>query len=194
MSVITFLTESSSQEIQNISLLIKYANKIIHDYFGIDSSFDVLICRGGWEMEVQVLSRKENSNLSTPNGEKIVGMTDYRLGEIVIRYDAAKFGHYLHELIHSVMSKNHSHQLKEGLAWYFTERLTEHRYTKAYPPSWAVTMYVEPVRQLARIIGDDFLRDLSLGKATLELNLLPENVKELFLAEELFYSKYRYKS
>lgn len=194
MSVITFLTETSPDETQNISLLLRQAHKIVYDYFGVDPSFDILICRGSWEMEVQVSSRKEKSNLSLPSGEKLVGMTDYRLEEIVIRYDAAKFGHYLHELIHSIMSKSHPHQLREGLAWYFTEKLTERRYTKAYPPSWAATMYIEPVKLLARIVGDDFLRDLVLGKAIIETNLLPENVKELFLPEEFFYSKKWYKS
>lgn len=197
-SVVTFLTETSLQEMQNVFLLIEHANKVIYDYFGVASSFDILICRGTWEMEVQVVARKEGSNLSLPAGAKLVGITDYRLREIVIRFDAAKFGHYLHELIHSIISKSLPHQLREGLAWYFTYKLTEkHRYAMAWPPYWVEELYVNPVRRLAKMVGgndndDDFLKDLATGKATIEYALLPEDIADLFLPEELFYAKKRY--
>ena len=193
-SVITFLTETSSEEMQNISLLVERASKIVRDYFGTNPSFDILICRGSWEMEVQILTRKEKFSLSVPSGQQLVGVTDYHLREIVIRFDAAKFGHYLHELIHSIMSKRHSHQLREGLAWYFTEKLTERRYTKAFPPYWVETTYLAPVKKLARIVGDDFLREMALGKGEIETNLLPDDVKELFMSEELFYLERRHKT
>lgn len=191
-SAITFLTEISAEETQSVSLLIKQASRVIHDYFGVYPSFDILICRGSWEMEVQVSARKERSNLSLPAGVKIIGMTDYHLKEIVIRFDAAKFGHYLHELIHSIISESHPYQLREGLAWYFTEKLTEYRYTKAYPPSWVTTMYIEPVKRLARIVGEEFLRDLALGKAAIESDLLPREIRDLFMQEELFHFKKRH--
>jgi hypothetical protein len=89
-----FLTFTTSDEIKKISSWIKHANKIIDDYFGIVTSFDVLICRGRWEMEVQVISRKSQSTLSIYSDTKFVGITDYHLGEIVIRCDIARFGHY----------------------------------------------------------------------------------------------------
>lgn len=191
-SVIIFLTETSSEDTQNISLLIEHASKLVYDYFGVHPTFDILICKGSWQMEVQVLARKERSNLSLPAGVNLVGMTDYHLREIVIRFDTATFGHYLHELIHSIISKSHPHQLREGLAWYFTAKLTEQRYTKAYPPSWVIATYVEPVKKLAQIVGEEFLRDLALGNAAIELTLLPSDVKDLFMPEELFYFKKRY--
>ncbi len=191
-SMITFLTDANADEVQKISLMVDQANRLVNDYFGITSAFDVLICRGSWEMEVQIISRRGLSS-SMMNGNNLVGLTDYRLGEIVIRFDAAKFGHYLHELIHGIMSKSNPHQLREGMAWYFTEILTEkHRYTKATPPFWAEDLYIRPVRKLARILGDDFLKDLALGNASLEIDSLPNDVQDLFLPEELFYEKKRY--
>jgi hypothetical protein len=194
-SVATFLTEASSAEMQNISLLIEHANRIVYDYFGIASSFDILICRGNWEMEVQVAARKERSNPPLQAGIKLIGLTDYRLREIVIRFDAAKFGHYLHELIHSIISKSLPHQLREGLAWHFTYKLIEkqQRYAMAGPPGWVEELYVSPVRRLAEMVGDDFLRDLATEKATIEYALLPEEVADLFLPEEIFYAKKRHR-
>ena len=100
--------------------------------------------------------------------------------------------YYLHELIHGVISKDHPHQLREGLAWYFTLKLTEkHRYTRPSYPSWVDDLYIQPVRRLAQIVGNDFLKDLALGKASLEIELLPPESQRLFLPEELFYSKRR---
>jgi hypothetical protein len=190
---VSFLTHATSDEIKKISSWIKYANKIIDDYFGIVTSFDVLICRGRWEMEVQVISRKSQSMLSMYSDTKFVGITDYHLEEIVIRCDIARFGHYLHELIHGIISKNHPHQLREGLAWYFTLKLTEgYRYVRPSYPSWVDALYVYPVKRLAEIVGNEFLKDLAVGKASVQHDLLPMDVQDLFVSEEIFYSKKRY--
>jgi hypothetical protein len=188
-----FLTFTTSDEIKKITSWVQYANKIIDDYFGIVTSFDVLICRGRWEMEVQVISRKSQSTFSLYSDTKFVGITDYHLGEIVIRCDIARFGHYLHELIHGIISKNHPHQLREGLAWYFTLKLTEgYRYVRPSYPSWVDMLYVYPVKRLAEIVGNDFLKDLAVGKASVQYDLLPMDVQDLFMSEEVFYSKKRY--
>ncbi len=188
-----FLTFTTSDEIKKITSWVQYANKIIDDYFGIVTSFDVLICRGRWEMEVQVISRKSQSTFSLYSDTKFVGITDYHLGEIVIRCDIARFGHYLHELIHGIISKNHPHQLREGLAWYFTLKLTEgYRYVRPSYPSWVDMLYVYPVKRLAEIVGNDFLKDLAVGKASIQYDLLPTDVQDLFMSEEVFYSKKRY--
>ena len=190
---VSFLTHATSDEVKKISSWIKYANKIIDDYFGIVTSFDVLICRGRWEMEVQVISRKSQSMLSMYSDTKFVGITDYRLEEIVIRCDIARFGHYLHELIHGIISKTHPHQLREGLAWYFTLKLTErYRYVRPSYPSWVDVLYVYPVNRLAEIVGDEFLKDLAVGKASIQYDLLPRDVQDLFVSEEAFYSKKRH--
>ena len=188
-----FLTFTTSDEIKKITSWVQYANKIIDDYFGIVTSFDVLICRGRWEMEVQVISRKSQSTFSLYSDTKFVGITDYHLGEIVIRCDIARFGHYLHELIHGIISKNHPHQLREGLAWYFTLKLTErYRYVRPSYPSWVDMLYVYPVKRLAEIVGNDFLKDLAVAKASIQYDLLPTDVQDLFMSEEVFYSKKRY--
>jgi hypothetical protein len=144
-------------------------------------------------MEVQVISRKSQSPFSMYNDTKFVGITDYRLGEIVIRCDIARFGHYLHELIHGIISKTHPHQLREGLAWYFTLKLTGgYRYVRPSYPSWVDVLYVYPVNMLAEIVGDEFLKDLAVGKASIQYGLFPRDVQELFLPEEVFYLKKRY--
>jgi hypothetical protein len=188
-----FLTFTTSDEINKISSWVKYANKIIDDYFGMVTSFDVLICRGRWEMEVQVISRKSQSTFSMYNDTKFVGITDYHLGEIVIRCDIARFGHYLHELIHGIISKDHSHQLREGLAWYFTLKLTEgYRYVRPSYPPWVDVLYVYPVNRLAKSVGDEFLKDLAVGNASVQYDLLPRDVQDLFVSEEVFYSKKKY--
>ena len=144
-------------------------------------------------MEVQVISRKSQSTFSLYSDTKFVGITDYHLEEIVIRCDIARFGHYLHELIHGIISKNHPHQLREGLAWYFTLKLTEgYRYVRPSYPSWVDMLYVYPVKRLAEIVGNDFLKDLAVGKASIQYDLLPMDVQDLFMSEEVFYSKKRY--
>ena len=193
-SVITFLSEVNIDEVNKISSLVEHANKMINDYFGIITTFDVLICRGSWEMEVQVISRRKYPSISSLYGDiKFTGMTDYRLGEIIIRCDVAKFGHYLHELIHGIISKSHTHQLREGLAWYFTLKLTErYRYVRPSYPSWVDKMYVYPTKRLAEIVGEEFLKDLAIGKASLEYGLLPKEVRDLFLLEDIFYMEKRF--
>jgi hypothetical protein len=144
-------------------------------------------------MEVQVISRKSQSMLSMYSDTRFVGITDYRLEEIVIRCDIARFGHYLHELIHGIISKTHPHQLREGLAWYFTLKLTEgYRYVRPSYPSWVDVLYVYPVNRLAEIVGDEFLKDLAVGKASMQYDLLPRDVQDLFVSEEAFYSKKRH--
>jgi hypothetical protein len=191
-SQVTFLTDATSDEIEKVSSWVKYANRIITDYFGMATSFDVLICRGRWEMEVQVVSRRYQSKLSMYSDTKFVGITDYHLEEIVIRFDIARFGHYLHELVHGIMSKNHPHQLREGFAWYFTLKLTErYRYVRPSYPSWVDELYVYPVNRLAKIVGNEFLKDLAIGKASVQYDLLPKDLQDLFVPEEVFYSKKR---
>jgi hypothetical protein len=190
---VSFLTGITNEEVKKVTSWIKYANEIINDYFGMVTSFDVLICRGRWDMEVQIISRKGQSTLSMYNDTKFVGITDYRLEEIVIRCDIARFGHYLHELIHGIISKSHTHQLREGFAWYFTLKLTEgYRYVRPSYPSWVDMLYLYPVNRLAEIVGDEFLKDLAIGKASIQNDLLPRDVQDLFLTEEVFYSKKRY--
>lgn len=190
---VSFLTGTTNEEVKKVTSWIKYANKIINDYFGMVTSFDVLICRGRWDMEVQIISRKGQSTLSMYNDTKFVGITDYRLEEIVIRCDIARFGHYLHELIHGIISKSHTHQLREGFAWYFTLKLTEgYRYVRPSYPSWVDMLYLYPINRLAEIVGDEFLKDLAIGKACIQNDLLPRDVQDLFLTEEVFYSKKRY--
>jgi len=191
--VVSFLTVTTNEEVKKVTSWIKYANEMINDYFGMVTSFDVLICRGRWDMEVQIISRKGQSTLSMYNDTKFVGITDYRLEEIVIRCDIARFGHYLHELIHGIISKSHTHQLREGFAWYFTLKLTEgYRYVRPSYPSWVDMLYLYPVNRLAEIVGDEFLKDLAVGKASIQNDLLPMDVQDLFLTEEVFYSKKRY--
>ncbi|AFU57544.1 MAG: hypothetical protein QXX64_01950 [Nitrososphaera sp.] len=194
-SIINFLTDVSGEEVQKVSTLVDTANDTIDRYFGIVTTFDVLICRGSWEMEVQIISRrKEASDGSIYSDTKFVGMTDYRLQEIVIRYDIAKYGHYLHELIHGVISKSHTHQLREGLAWYFTLKLTEdYRYVRPSYPSWVDEMYVYPIKRLAEIVGEEFLKDFAIGRASLDHETLPKDVQELFLPEEIFYAEKRHR-
>ncbi len=204
---ITFLTEDITfDEIQKLSTLVLTARKMVEEYFGVKTTFDILICKGRWEMEVQVMSRREgrkgpingNRRSSTNlRGEYYdlsgsVGITDYRLEEIIIRYDIAKFGHYLHEMIHAVIVKDYPQQLREGLAWYFTLKLTEkHRYVRPQYPAWVERLYISPVRKLAQILGDDdFLRDFAVGRASLEEEgIKDEEIQDMFLPAELFYSK-----
>jgi hypothetical protein len=70
-----------------------------------------------------VLKIRENGNVQLQSEQheqlqnylymlsKVVAMTDYKLKEIIIRNDIAKFGNYLHELIHGVLDRSHSYQL-----------------------------------------------------------------------------------
>src|SRR5437764_355361 len=81
---------------QKVLMLIGSADEIIAEYFGVRTSFDIVICQGSWEMEIQVISRRRELPLQYDD-TKSVAITDYRLKEIIIRHDVAKFGHYLHE-------------------------------------------------------------------------------------------------
>jgi len=190
---LTFLTHVTQEEVEKISSWIKYANRIISDHFGITTTFDVLICKGKWEMEVQTISRKYLSGQSIYDDIKFVGITDYHLEEIVIRYDIARFGHYLHELIHGIVSRNHPHQLREGLAWYFTLKLSQgFKYVRPPYSSWVDDLYVYQVNQLSEIVGEEFLKDLTIGNATFQYDFLPKDVQDLFAPEEVFYSKKRH--
>lgn len=190
---ITFLAEANNVEAKRIILFVEQANKAINDYFGVVTEFDILICHGSWEMEVQIISRaKELSQRSTYSSTKFVGMTDYKLKEIIIRHDIAKFGHYLHELIHGIISKSLTHQLREGLAWYFTLKLTEtHKYVRPSCPPGVHKTYIFPTHRLAEIVGEEFLKDLAIGKASLDYDLLPKEIQDLFLPEEIFYAENR---
>ncbi|MGB7956089.1 MAG: hypothetical protein WCF23_19115 [Candidatus Nitrosopolaris sp.] len=185
----TLLTDIPTEEMQKVLMLIDNANVIITGYFGVRTSFDIVICHGSWEMEIQVISRRRELPLQYDD-TKSIAITDYHLKEIIIRYDVARFGHYLHELIHGIISENHSQQLREGLAWYFTMKLTERcRYVRAKYPSWIDKLYLYPVKKLAQIIGDDFLKDFALGKGVIQEDALPPEVQDLFLPEEILLCK-----
>jgi len=189
---LTFLTDISTEKMRKILMFIDKANEIISEYFGCRTSFDIVICNGSWEMEIQLISRRRGVLLQYDD-TKSVAITDYHLKEIIIRYDIAKFGHYLHELIHGIISKNHSQQLREGLAWYFTLKLTERcKYVRPNYPSWVDNFYLYPVMKLAKIFGDDFLKDFVVGEGVIHEDVLPTDVQGLFLPEEFYYAKKRY--
>jgi hypothetical protein len=190
---IVFLSELPKSDIQKVSVLIDAATNVIYEYFGARTAFDIIICRGCWEMEVQIISRIHNFSSGQYYNTKSAGITDYRLKEIVFRYDIARFGHYLHELIHGIISSRHPHQMREGLAWYFTLLLTESkRYLQPRYPSMLNALYIFPVKEMARVMGQEFLRDFALGRATVLEEAFSQDVKELFLPEEVFYAKKRY--
>lgn len=190
---IVFLSELPQSDIQKVSVLIDAATNVIYEYFGARTAFDIIICRGCWEMEVQIISRIHNFSSGQYYNTKSAGITDYRLKEIVFRYDIARFGHYLHELIHGILSSRHPHQMREGLAWYFTLLLTESkRYLQPRYPSMLDALYIFPVKEMARVMGQEFLRDFALGRATVLEEAFSQDVKELFLPEEVFYAKKRY--
>lgn len=185
---ITFLGENTAEEARKIVALIDSANEMIMGYFGIRSTYDIIICKGNWEMEVQVLSREKSAGRSS---DRLAGITDYRLKEIVIRSDKARFAHYLHELIHGIIAKSHPHQLREALAWYFTLKLLEpYRYLRPRYPAQIDSLYVAPARKLAALVGDDFLKDFAVGRGSLDAtDKFPDDVRALFLPEEAFYAK-----
>jgi hypothetical protein len=191
---IIFLTEEiTKEEMKKVLALVESVNKIVDGYFGIRPSFDIVICRGSWEMEIQCISRRPEISPEKYDDTRSTPITDCHLQEIVIRYDSAKFGHYLHELIHGVVYKGHTRQLREGLAWYFTLRLTEeYRYVRPSCQSWIDDLYIRPIRKLAHVVGDDFLKDFATGRASIEEDALSSDIQELFLPEEFFYAKGRY--
>lgn len=194
---VIFLTDNiKDEEKQKVRMFIDIANHMTERYFGIiRTSFDIVICSGSWEMEIQVISRiKEELSLLQNHYDitKSVAITDSHLQEIVIRYDVAKFGHYLHELIHEAISQHHTHQMKEGLAWYFTLKLLEsYKYTIPSYPKWVNDFYINPIKKLACIVGIDFLKDFAMGKASIEEEAFPTDIQELFLPEEVFYARRR---
>lgn len=178
---------------QKVFAIIDAATNVIYEYFGARTAFDIIICRGCWEMEVQIISRIHNFSSGQIYNTKSAGITDYRLKEIVFRYDIARFGHYLHELIHGILSSRHPHQMREGLAWYFTLLLTESkRYLQPRYPSMLNALYIFPVKKMATVMGQEFLKDFALGRATVLEEAFSQDVKELFLPEEVFYAKKRY--
>ena len=190
---IVFLSELPKSDIQKVSALIDAATNVIYEYFGAKTTFDIIICRGYWEMEVQIISRIHNFSSGQIYNTKSAGITDYHLKEIVFRYDIARFGHYLHELIHGVLSSRHPHQMREGLAWYFTLLLTEtKRYLQPYYPSMLDDLYIFPIRKMARVMGPEFIKDFALGRATVLEDSFSQDIKDLFLPEEVFYAKKRY--
>jgi hypothetical protein len=40
-------------------------------------------------------------------------------------------------------------------------------------------------------VGNEFLKDLAIGKASVQYDLLPNDLQDLFVPEEVFYSKKR---
>ena len=190
---ITFLSELSSSEFQKVFVFIDTANNLLYEYFGTRTSFDIIICRGSWEMEVQIISRIHNLPSGQYYNTRSVAITDYYLKEIVVRFDVAKFGHYLHEFIHGILSSRHSHQLREGLAWYFTLLLTDsRRYLRPNYPEFLNELYIYPVKKMANILGEEFLKDFALGDATIHEEAFSQDVRELFLPEQVFYTKKRF--
>ena len=190
---IVFLSELAQSDMQKVSAIIDAETNVIYEYFGARTAFDIIICRGCWEMEVQIISRIHNFSSGQIYNTKSAGITDYRLKEIVFRYDIARFGHYLHELIHGILSSRHPHQMREGLAWYFTLLLTESkRYLQPRYPSMLNALYIFPVKKMATVMGQEFLKDFALGRATVLDEAFGQDVKELFLPEEVFYAKKRY--
>ena len=55
----TFLDDNMRvEEKQKVRMFIDIANTMIVQYFGvIERNFDIVICSGDWEMEVQIVSR-----------------------------------------------------------------------------------------------------------------------------------------
>jgi hypothetical protein len=192
-SEILFLCKLPESDMQKVSTLIDAARDIIYEYFEARTTFDIIICYGPWDMEVQIVSRIHNFSSGQYYNVKSPGITDYHLKEIVFRYDTARFGHYLHELIHGVLSSRHPHQMREGLAWYFTLLLTEtKRYLQPYYPRMIDDLYIFPIRKMARVMGPEFIKDFAVGRATVLEDSFSQDIKDLFLPEEVFYAKKRY--
>jgi hypothetical protein len=59
-------------------------------------------------------------------------------------------------------------------------------------PVFMMELYVSPVRELAGIIGEEFLKDFALGKANIHEEAFSKEIRDLFLPEEVFYTKKRY--
>jgi hypothetical protein len=184
---VIFLTDLQREKVEKVLMLVYNSNSIIKEFFGVSSSFDVVICRGYWEMELQNVSRRQDLLVRNYDVTRST-ITDHHLKEIVIRYDTARFGDYLYGFIMGILSNVHTQQLKEGLAWHFTLHLTQsYRYVRPICPEWIEHYCIYPVNKLARIVGDDFLKDFALGRASIQEELLPEDIRQLFLPEEYFY-------
>ncbi|NOJ27835.1 MAG: hypothetical protein DA330_07495 [Nitrososphaera sp.] len=186
---IDFLYDCDEVERQKILYMLEVAGQMVIDYFGKKCNFDVLVCDGGWCMEVQTISRERGQTART-HSTKFLAFTDYNLNEIVIRKDSAKFVHYLHEMIHCVIPKKYPNQLREGLAWFFTLQLIKpYPYLRPNYPMWIAEIYINPVKSLVGKFGVDFIKDFAVGTASIEESALPEDAKDLFLPEEVFFRK-----
>jgi hypothetical protein len=80
---ITFPEETTIEEVSNIVALVDADNEMISRFLGAESKFDIIVCKGSWDMEVQKISR-EKSVKPYKDGVSLVGLTDYELKEIII--------------------------------------------------------------------------------------------------------------
>ncbi len=188
---VEFLYEAEGEERQKILKMLEVAGKMVSDYFGSKCKYDVLVCDGGWCMELQVISRERgNSKKYRLRSPDYMAITDYNLSEIIIRKDVAKFAQYLHEMIHCVIPKSYPHQLREGLAWFFTlEIIRPYPYLRPSYPMWIADIYIRPVRSLVETFGLDFIKNFATGNAEIEESAVPEDAKDLFLPEAVFFRK-----
>lgn len=188
----------SGEEEQKVKMFISIAQNMVKEYFSVrPSTIDLVICRGVWEIEIQVASSRSSEELESLrncyDNKKLVAIADENRQEIIVRHDGAKFGHYLHELIHTAISNSHTYQMREGLAWYFTIKLLErYKYTIPEYPKWADEFYMNPVKRMAEILGIDFLKDFAIGKGSVLEEALPVEIHDLFLPDEVFYAKKRW--
>ena len=60
---ITFLEETTIKEISNIVALVHAAYEMISCFLGAESKFDIIVCKGSWDMEVQVIFREKSEAL-----------------------------------------------------------------------------------------------------------------------------------
>ena len=60
----TFLEETTIREVSNIVALVHAAYEMISCLLGAESKFDIIVCRGSWDMEeVQVIFREKSEAL-----------------------------------------------------------------------------------------------------------------------------------
>lgn len=191
---VSFLYDASEEERKKTISMLEIAGKMVSDYFGKKCEFDLLICDDAWCMEVQTVSRERGSgNKFRLHDAKYLGLTDYNLDEIILRTDRAKFAHYLHEMIHCVIPKQHPQQLREGLSWYFTiEILKPYHYLRPNYPRWVATIYIKPVKSMVKVFGHEFMKQFAVGNAVIEESAIPEDAKDLFLPEDIFFRKKKF--
>lgn len=152
---VQFLYEADEKERQKILRMLGIAANIVSNYFGKKSDFDVVIVEDGWSMELQTISRERRRFYDT----KYLAVTDLNLREIVIRKDVARLAQYIHELIHSITPREYPHQLREGLAYYFTlEILKSCECQMPRYSAWVDDLYVKPTRSLVKAFGLDVVR------------------------------------